>query len=271
MQFSQLPCLITDQGGYSMEYGLIGEKLGHSYSKIIHEKLADYSYELTPLTREEFHAFMQSRPFRGINVTIPYKKEVIPYLDELDPAAQAIGAVNTIVHRDGKLYGYNTDCPGFLYMLRRTGISAAGKKALVLGTGGGAQAILAALRMKGADPILSVSRTGKGGAITYEECARLHTDAQIIVNTTPVGMYPHMDASPLDLTPFTTCEAVLDIVYNPAETKLTAQAKSLGMKAATGLSMLVAQAKYACELFIDQALDDSLIDTITEELQHEFS
>lgn len=254
-----------------MEYGLIGEKLGHSYSKIIHEKLADYSYELTPLTREEFHSFMQTRTFRGINVTIPYKKEVIPYLDQMDESARAIGAVNTIVQRNGQLWGYNTDCPGFLYMLRHTGVSAAGKKALVLGTGGGAQAILAALRMEGADPILSVSRSGKDGAITYEECTRFHTDAQIIVNTTPVGMYPHMDASPLDLTPFTACEAVLDIVYNPAETRLTAQAKALGMKAATGLSMLVAQAKYACELFTGQTLEDSLIDTITEELQHEFS
>lgn len=254
-----------------MEYGLIGEKLGHSYSKIIHEKLAEYSYELTPLTCEEFHRFMADRSFRGINVTIPYKKEVIPYLDEMDDAAQAIGAVNTIVNRDGKLWGYNTDCPGFLYMMRRTGVSVEGRKALVLGTGGGAQAILAALRMEGADPILSVSRTGKDGAVTYEECAHLHTDAQIIVNTTPAGMYPHVDASPMDLTPFTACEAVLDIVYNPSETKLTAQAKALGMKAATGLSMLVAQAKYACDLFTDQTREDSLIDTITEELQHELS
>lgn len=254
-----------------MEYGLIGEKLGHSYSKIIHEKLADYAYELTPLTREEFVSFMEARAFRGINVTIPYKKEVIPYLDEMDEAARAIGAVNTIVNRDGRLCGYNTDCPGFLYMMQQTGVSVAGKKALVLGTGGGSLAILAALRMAGAGPILSVSRTGKGDAITYEECARLHTDAQIIVNTTPAGMYPNVDASPMDLTPFTACEAVLDIVYNPSETKLTAQAKSLGMKAATGLSMLVAQAKYACDLFTGQTLDDTLIDTITEELQHELS
>ena len=254
-----------------MDYGLIGEKLGHSYSQMIHNKLAHYSYELTPLSREEFHSFMSSRAFRGINVTIPYKKEVIPYLDYMDEAARTIGAVNTIIHRDGQLCGYNTDCPGFLYMLRHTGVTAAGKKALVLGTGGGAQAILAALRMEGANPILSVSRSGKDGAITYEECYAQHTNAQIIVNTTPVGMYPHVDASPLDLTPFTNCEAVLDIVYNPSETKLTAQARSLGMKAATGLSMLVAQAKYACELFTGQPLDDALINTITEELQHEFS
>ena len=254
-----------------MTYGLIGEKLGHSYSKIIHEKLADYSYQLTPLSREEFVSFMEAADFRGINVTIPYKKEVIPYLDHMDEAARAIGAVNTIVRRDGQLWGYNTDCPGFIYMMKTCGISVAGKKALVLGTGGGAQAILAALAMEGASPILSVSRTGKNGAITYEECALHHNDAQIIINTTPAGMYPNVDASPLDLTPFTACEAVLDIVYNPSETKLTAQAKSLGMKAATGLSMLVAQAKYACDLFTGQTLDDALIQTITEELQHERS
>ncbi len=252
-----------------MEYGLIGEKLGHSYSKIIHEKLADYSYELMPLSREEFTAFMEARAFRGINVTIPYKKDVIPYLNELDPAARAIGAVNTIVNRNSRLYGYNTDCPGFLHMMHQTGVSVKGKKALVLGTGGGAQAILAALAMEGADPILSVSRTGKDGAVTYEECAHLHNDAKIIVNTTPVGMYPHTDASPLDLTLFTQCEAVLDIIYNPAETKLTAQARSLGIKAATGLTMLVAQAKYACDLFTGQALEDDLIPVITEELRHE--
>lgn len=252
-----------------MEYGLIGEKLGHSYSKIIHEKLADYTYELTPLTREEFASFMEKHDFKGINVTIPYKKDVIPYLDEMDEAAKAIGAVNTIVNRDGKLYGYNTDCPGFLYMMKQTGVSVTGKKVLVLGTGGGAQAILAAVHMEGAASVISVSRSGKGAAVTYEECARLHNDAQIIVNTTPSGMYPNVDASPIDLTPYTRCEAVLDIIYNPAETRLTAQARSLGMKAATGLTMLVAQAKYACDLFTGTHQNEDFISTITEELLHD--
>lgn len=252
-----------------MEYGLIGEKLGHSYSKMIHERLADYSYELMPLTRDEFPVFMEKRDFKGINVTIPYKKEVIPYLDELDEAARAIGAVNTIVRRGNRLCGYNTDCPGFQYMMQQSGVDPAGKKVLVLGTGGAAQAILAALRMGHAASILSVSRTGKGDAVTYEDCMRFHSDAQIIVNTTPVGMFPNMDASPLDLAPFTSCEAVLDVIYNPAETKLTAQAKSLGMKAATGLTMLVAQAKYACDYFLDRRLEDSLISKIVEELENE--
>lgn len=252
-----------------MEYGLIGEKLGHSYSKIIHEKLADYHYELKPLTREEFASFMEARDFIGINVTIPYKKDVIPYLNEMDEAAKAIGAVNTIVNRNGRLRGYNTDCPGFLYMMKQADVSVTGKKVLVLGTGGAAQAILAALRAEQAGSVISVSRSGKGNAVTYEECARLHPDAQVIVNTTPAGMYPHVDESPMDLTPYRQCEAVLDVIYNPAETKLTAQARALGMKAATGLTMLVAQAKYACELFTGCQMDDSLIQKITEELSHE--
>lgn len=250
-----------------MEYGLIGEKLGHSYSKQIHEKLAAYTYDLCPLTREEFPVFMERRAFRAINVTIPYKKDVIPYLDELDENAAAIGAVNTIVNRDGRLVGHNTDFSGFAYMMRETGINAAGKKVLVLGTGGASAAVLAVLRRQGAARVISVSRTGKDGAVTYEECAALHRDASLIVNTTPVGMYPAVDASPLDLAPFSGCEAVLDVIYNPGETKLTAQAKALGMKGVTGLSMLVAQAKYACEFFLETTLPDDLIPRITEEIR----
>lgn len=251
-----------------MEYGLIGEKLGHSFSPLIHRRLASYRYDLVPLNREEFVSFMKAKEFRGINVTIPYKKDVIPYLDEMDEAARAIGAVNTIVNRGGRLCGYNTDCPGFLYMLRRTGIQAAGKKTLVLGSGGAAQAILAALSMAEAGPVICVSRSPKSGAVTYEECSRLHRDARLIVNTTPVGMYPHTGETPLNLTPFADCEAVLDIIYNPAETQLTTQAKSLGIQASTGLSMLVAQAKYACDRFLENTQDDSLIETIMEELKH---
>ena len=250
-----------------MEYGLIGEKLGHSYSKQIHEKLAAYTYDLCPLTREEFPVFMERRAFRAINVTIPYKKDVIPYLDELDENAAAIGAVNTIVNRDGRLVGHNTDFSGFAYMMREAGINAARKKVLVLGTGGASAAVLAVLRRQGAARVISVSRTGKDGAVTYEECAALHRDASLIVNTTPVGMYPAVDASPLDLAPFSGCEAVLDVIYNPGETKLTAQAKALGMKGVTGLSMLVAQAKYACEYFLETTLPDDLIPRITEEIR----
>ena len=252
-----------------MEYGLIGEKLGHSYSKRIHALLAPYDYRLIPLNREEFAAFMEARDFKGVNVTIPYKKDAIPYLDEMDPAAQAIGAVNTIVNRNGRLCGYNTDCPGFCYMMQAAGVEPSRKKALILGTGGAAQAVFAALRAKRAGEIRFVSRSGKDGALTYEECIRRHSDARLIVNTTPAGMYPRVEESPLDLTPFTRCEAVLDVIYNPAETRLAAQARRLGMKASTGLSMLVAQAKYACELFLGAPLADERIPAVMEELSHE--
>lgn len=242
-----------------MEYGLIGEKLGHSYSKQIHEAFGFYSYELCPLSREEFPAFMERRDFKGINVTIPYKRDVIPYLDEMDEAARSIGAVNTIVNRGGRLIGHNTDFSGFLWMLRHNGICPGGQKVLILGTGGASAAVLAALRAEKAREILFVSRSGKDGAATYEEALASHTDADLIVNTTPVGMYPNVDTSPIDLTPFTRCRAVVDLIYNPAETKLTAQAKALGMTGVTGLDMLIAQAKYAAEFYLDRELDEALI------------
>ena len=252
--------------GADMEYGLIGEKLGHSYSKLIHEKLADYTYDLCPLSREEFKRFMEKREFRAINVTIPYKKDVIPYLDEMDEGARAIGAVNTIVNRDGRLKGYNTDYFGFARMVRESGADPAGKKVLVLGTGGASNAVCAVLKDMGANPVLLVSRRAGAGRVTYEEAGTDHLDAALIVNTTPVGMYPAMDASPLDLTPFTACETVLDVIYNPGETRLTAQAKALGKKSMTGLLMLVAQAKYACEFFLETKIPDEKILEITEEI-----
>lgn len=251
-----------------MKYGLIGEKLGHSYSKIIHEKLADYTYDLCPLTREKFPVFMERRDFTAINVTIPYKKDVIPYLDSMDENAAAIGAVNTIVNRDNKLFGYNTDLPGFIYMVKQNGISMQGKKVIVLGNGGAAQAVKAAVRKLGASDMIIVGhRVMKEGLITYEECFEKHSDAKIIINTSPVGMYPDTDASPVDLTHFSQCEAVLDIIYNPLTTKLTAQAEQLGMVGVTGLEMLVAQAKYAVEIFLDISLDDSIIAKICHEWQ----
>jgi shikimate dehydrogenase len=243
-----------------MEFGLIGEKLGYSYSRIIHESFGLYPYELRPLSREDFPVFMKQRDFKGINVTIPYKRDVIPWLDEMDESARAIGAVNTIVQKDGKLIGHNTDFSGFRWMLKKNGIQAEGRKALILGTGGASAAILAALQAEGASEIYFVSRSGKDGALTYQEAAQKHADARLIVNTTPVGTFPKVDASPLDLTPFVRCEAVADIVYNPAETRLTAQAKSLGMTAATGLDMLIAQAKYAAEYFLDRPLPDELME-----------
>lgn len=250
-----------------MNYGLIGEKLGHSYSKEIHEKLADYTYDLCPLTKEEFHNFMKKKDFQAINVTIPYKRDVIPYLEAMDDSAKAIGAVNTIVNRNGSLYGYNTDLPGFMYMVEKNGITMTGKKVVVLGNGGAAQAIKAGVMALGAAKRIVVDIvTDKEDVISYEECFEKHGDAQIIVNTSPVGMYPNVDASPADLTHFPKCEAVLDVIYNPLTTKLTAQARELGMIGITGLEMLVAQAKYAVEIFLDTRIDDSEIDVIYRQM-----
>ncbi|MCH5251688.1 MAG: shikimate dehydrogenase [Lachnospiraceae bacterium] len=243
-----------------MEYGLIGEKLGHSYSKQIHELLTDYTYEPHPLTREEFKDFMEKREFRAINVTIPYKCDVIPYLESMDEGAKAIGAVNTIVNRNGKLYGYNTDMPGFIYMVKNNGIDLSGKKVVVLGNGGASQAVQAAVRKLDAANLIVVGhRVMKEGVITYEECFEKHSDADIVINTSPVGMYPKVDASPVDLRHFPKCQAVFDIIANPLVTKLTAQAKELGMLGVTGLEMLVAQAKYAVEIFLDTKIPEEKI------------
>lgn len=249
-----------------MEYGLIGEKLGHSFSKEIHEKLADYTYDLCPLTKDEFNDFMKKKDFKSINVTIPYKRDVIPYLESMDDSARAIGAVNTIVNRDGKLYGYNTDMPGFIYMVNKNNITIKDKKVVVLGNGGAAQAIKAAVRKLEAAEMIVVDVLLTEGVISYEECFEKHTDAEIIINTSPVGMFPNVDASPVDLTHFPKCGAVLDVIYNPLTTKLVAQARELGMIGVTGLEMLVAQAKYAVEIFLDTKIDESEIDRIYREM-----
>ncbi len=243
-----------------MRYGLIGEKLGHSYSKIIHERIADYTYDLMPLSGEEFKGFMSKKDFTAINVTIPYKQAVIPYLDELDPLAKEIGAVNTIVNHNGHYIGYNTDFFGFQYMLEHNGILIKNKKCLILGSGGTSHTVSAVFRHLGASQVLIVSRQSTDTTISYDECYANHTDAQVIANTTPQGMYPNIDAAPIDLTAFAGCEAVIDAIFNPLETKLTLQAKQLGMKGVTGLEMLVAQAKQAIEYFLDTKLEDNVIE-----------
>lgn len=249
-----------------MDYGLIGEKLGHSYSKIIHEKLADYTYDLCPLSKEEFKDFMGKREFKAINVTIPYKKDVIPYLKEMDESATAIGAVNTIVNKEGNLYGYNTDMPGFIYMVNQNKIQMKDKKVVVLGNGGAAQAIKAAVQKLGAREMIVVDIVPAEGVISYDECFTHHTDADILVNTSPVGMYPKVDASPVDLTAFPHCQAVLDVIYNPITTKLVAQARELGMIGVTGLEMLVAQALYAVEIFLQNDIPEEKIQEIYKEI-----
>jgi len=245
-----------------MDYGLIGEKLGHSYSKDIHEMLADYTYDLCPLSKNEFKEFMEKHDFKAINVTIPYKQDVIPYLDELDENARAIGAVNTIVNKNGKLCGHNTDFSGFLYMLRRHGIDIAGKKCVVLGDGGASKAVVAVLKKLGAGEIIIVDVIKTASSITYGECFEKHTDAEFIANTSPVGMYPKCDASPVDLNKFPQCRAVVDVIYNPLETMLVSQAKERGMTGVNGLEMLVAQALYAVEFFLDTKLDEKKIDEV---------
>lgn len=252
-----------------MEYGLIGEKLGHSYSKDIHEMLADYTYDLCPLSGEEFKTFMEQHDFKAINVTIPYKQDVIPYLDSLDENAAAIGAVNTIVNRDGQLCGHNTDFSGFLYMLKKHNIEVSGKKCVVLGDGGASKAVVAVLKKLGASEIVIVDIIKTASAITYEECFAHHTDAEFIANTSPVGMFPKCDASPVDLSKFPRCQAVADVIYNPLETKLIAQARELGMTGVNGLEMLVAQALYAVEFFLDTELEETKIDEVYRKIYQE--
>lgn len=245
-----------------MDYGLIGEKLGHSYSKQIHEQLTDYEYELCELTREEFHSFMEQKAFKAINVTIPYKRDVIPYIDVLDEKAKHVGAVNTIVNRNGKLYGYNTDYDGFLYMLTKNRIEIKEKKILVLGNGGAALAVLAVLHAMQAGEIHIVKYKEEAGTITYAQAKEMHSNADVIVNTTPVGMYPKIDESPMDLTAYHNLSAVVDVIANPACTKLMQQAKDKNVLAINGLLMLVAQAKFAVEHFLDCTIDNEKIDEI---------
>ena len=247
-------------------YGLIGEKLGHSYSKIIHEQLADYTYDLIPLSKEEFTSFMEKHDFSAINVTIPYKQDVIPYLDEMSDAAKAIGAVNCIVNKDGKLYGHNTDYAGFLYTLRKNNIKITGEKVLVLGNGGAAKAIVAALKSLNPKELITVKYKEEPGVLTYEQAVQLHSDASVIVNTSPVGMYPKVDASPMDIAPYEALTAIVDIIYNPTTTKLLTQAKERGIIAVNGLEMLVAQAKYAVELFLDTPMPDEKIEDVMNTL-----
>ncbi len=252
-----------------MQYGLIGEKLGHSFSKIIHEKLADYTYDLHPLPKQELASFLEKKEFRAINVTIPYKIDVMPYLYEIDQRAQAVGSVNTIVNRNGNLYGYNTDFGGFLYLLKHNNIDVKNKKVLVLGKGGASKAIIAVLHYLQAKQIITVYYKQSNDAITYEQCQKLHNDADVIINTTPVGMYPNLDGCPIDLEHYTKCNAVVDIIYNPIKTKLLLEAQKHNMIAVGGLEMLIAQAKYAVEIFLNTSIPEYKIDDIYKEMLFE--
>lgn len=249
-----------------LKCGLLGEKLGHSYSPQIHSMLADYEYKLFEKSPDELEDFLKSGEFDGLNVTIPYKKSVMPYCAELSPTAAQIGSVNTIVRRsDGSLYGDNTDAFGFENLIVHNGIEVKGKKALVLGTGGASVTAQAVLKNLGASEVVVISRRGEDN---YENIAK-HADAEIIANTTPVGMYPNNGKAAVDLTQFPKLSGVLDVVYNPARTALLLQAEKLCIPCAGGLYMLVSQAKRSCELFTGKSIPDSEIDRIERVLSHQ--
>lgn len=244
------------------KYGLLGEHLGHSYSPQIHKILGGYDYQLFEKAPEELKDFLLNGDFDGINVTIPYKMAVIPYCSELSPAAERIGSVNTIIKRaDGSLYGDNTDYYGFCELAKKTGAEISGK-AVILGNGGVSPTVRAALEAMGAEEVITVSRKGEDN---YDNLDR-HYDAKVIVNATPVGMFPNNGQTLVELERFTECGCVLDVIYNPLRTKLVLDAEALGIKAAGGLYMLVAQAARACELFIGKKIDEAQIDAVYNKL-----
>ena len=237
-------------------YGCIGERLKHSFSKEIHNALADYDYRIIEVEREGLGEFASAADFAAINVTIPYKEMIMPYLYSIDGHAESIGAVNTVVNRDGKLYGYNTDFYGMSRLLLHAKVSVAGKKVLILGTGGTSKTAYAVVRAEGAREVVRVSRTGREDAVTYEEMYERHTDAQIVINTTPAGMFPSIFDKAIELDRFPSLVGVIDAVYNPLRTPMILEAKRRGIAAEGGLYMLVAQAVRASEIFIDTKYDE---------------
>ena len=249
-----------------MEYGLIGEKLGHSFSKIIHKELAGYDYSLCEVPKEELDYFMKKADFKGINVTIPYKETVIPYLYKIDKVAKEIGAVNTIVNKNGKLYGYNTDFYGLLALTKRAEIVIENKKVLILGSGGTSKTAFCVAKYMGAKEILKVSRKGGDGLITYNDAVLNHRDTEVIINTTPCGMYPDIDNMPLDIEKFENLQGVIDVIYNPLCSKLVVSAKERGIKAVGGLYMLVSQGAFAAEKFADIKIDGSKTEKVYQKL-----
>lgn len=249
-----------------MKYGLIGEKLGHSFSKTVHSKIADYEYELCEIAKDDLDTFMKTRDFCGINVTIPYKEAVIKHLDFISEEAEKIGAVNTVVNKNGKLYGYNTDFYGLKSLIEKNEINIFGKTVLVLGSGGTSKTANAVLKSMGAKEIFTVSRSGGEGLITYEEA--YSKNAEVIINTTPVGMYPKTGDQPIKLDDFKGLEAVVDVIYNPLKTKLIIDAENRGIKAVGGLYMLYSQAVKAAEIFTENEIKADLFNEILNEKQN---
>ncbi|MDO4866740.1 MAG: shikimate kinase [Clostridia bacterium] len=250
-----------------MDYGLIGAKLGHSYSPAIHAQLGDYDYRLVEQSEREFTELLARRDFKGLNVTIPYKKLAYSLCDALSDTAREVGCVNTLVVRaDGSLYGHNTDIGGFIAMARRAGVEIAGKKAVILGSGGTSLTARAACRRLGAREIVVVSRSGP---VDYDALYRDHADAQVLINTTPVGMYPKNGASAADLSRLPALTGVLDVIYNPDKTALVLDAEARGLPCCGGLYMLVGQAREAAELFLGRSIPESETERIHRRLRDE--
>ena len=266
-------------------YGLLGRTLGHSWSVPIHRALGRENYRLIELEPEQLGDFLRREDIGGLNVTIPYKREVMRFCDEIDPAAEIIGSVNTLVRRGGKLRGYNTDIDGFLYMLRRAGISLRGKKVLILGSGGASLTARTAAKWEGAREVVVISRSGPDN---YENLAERHGDAEVLVNTTPVGMWPNLEGAPVDLRLLPGLTDVADVIYNPGRTNLLLQAEELTrmrkpwnwergdpaprpIRCAGGLPMLVHQAKRAEELFFDKSIPDGETERIAAKLRRDMT
>ncbi len=252
-----------------MKYGCIGEHLKHSFSKEIHSLIADYDYIIKEIPKDGVDNFMSSADFYAINVTIPYKETVIPHLSWIDESAKLIGAVNTIVNKNGKLYGYNTDFYGMSMLASHSNISFSNKKVLILGTGGTSKTAYAVAKTSGAKEVIKASRKKCEDAVLYEDIYKYHTDAQIIINTTPVGMFPENYQKPIDISLFPSLCGVLDAVYNPLRTQLIIDAKKRGIPAEGGLYMLVAQAVRASEIFLDTEYPETLLDEVYSKILRE--
>ncbi len=252
-----------------MKYGCIGEHLKHSFSKEIHNALADYEYEIREIPKDELVNFAEERNFSAINVTIPYKELIMPHMYFIEEHAKEIGAVNTVVNRSGKLYGYNTDFYGMSMLIKHAGIEIKDKKVVILGTGGTSKTSLAVAKALGAKSIVRVSRSAREDAISYSALYEVHSDADVIINTTPSGMFPNISDSPVDLTQFKKLSGVIDAVYNPLRTSLVLEAKKRGIAAEGGLYMLVAQAVKASEIFIDTKYSDTETERVFKKMMRD--
>lgn len=249
-----------------MKYGCIGEHLSHSFSKEIHAAIGDYPYALQEIAKEALHDFMTAHDFFAINVTIPYKRDVIPYLSHISDTAKEIGAVNTIVNRKGDLYGYNTDFEGMKALILKTGLCLKDKKVLILGTGGTSKTARCVARHLGAKEVVCVSRRQSSDAVTYKQAYALHADAQIIINTTPCGMYPNVWDTPIELSTFIQLEGLVDAIYNPLRSHLVLAAQKRSLPAQGGLYMLVAQAVFAAEKFMQKTYGTEIIEPIFQKI-----